>query len=62
MTESKRADILAIKRDICHAPEYRKTVLSVHIYEAVLDEGIGSTEGFWKWWGERQERCSSERR
>jgi len=52
MTESKRADILAIKRELWHTAEYRRTVLSVHIYEAVLSGGVDDIAGFWKWWRE----------
>ena len=53
MTEELRAEILAIKRDVCAAPEYRKTLFSVHVYEAVLECGVRNTEVFWEWWRER---------
>jgi hypothetical protein len=33
-----------------HAPEYRKTLLSIHIYEAVLQEGVRGVEAFMEWW------------
>jgi hypothetical protein len=50
LTEEKRALILAIKEAVCGRPEYRKTMLSVHIYEAVLDRGIETLDGFLQWW------------
>ncbi len=50
MTEELRAEIPAVKHDVCTAPEYRKTLLSVHVYEAVLNCGVRGTEGFWEWW------------
>jgi hypothetical protein len=50
MSEEKRASILAIKGATCRRPEYRKTMLSVHVYEAVLERGIETPEGFVEWW------------
>ncbi len=50
MTEESRLDVLAIKEAVHTHPEYRKTVLSVHVYEAVLEHGIGNVEDFWDWW------------
>ena len=38
LTEETRFHILAIKEAVCNHPEYRKSMLSVHIYEAVLDK------------------------
>jgi hypothetical protein len=50
LTEASRLDVLAIKEALCTHAEYRKTVLSVHVYEAVLEHGIRNAEGFWDWW------------
>lgn len=50
MTEELRLDILAIKEAVCSHPEYRKSLLSVHVYEAVLEEGIRGVEPFLEWW------------
>lgn len=50
MNEEKRAEILALKKALWHAPEYRKTLLSIHIYEAVLQEGVRGVEAFMEWW------------
>ncbi len=49
MTDEKRADILAIKEAVCHGPEYRRTMLSVHIYEAVLEHHISGLDRFRRW-------------
>ena len=53
MTEEARANILAIKEAVCLEPEYRKTMISAHIYEAVLDHGITDLESFREWWEEK---------
>ncbi|MHB1462451.1 MAG: hypothetical protein ACYC1M_14285 [Armatimonadota bacterium] len=50
MTEQARFQILAIKEAVCNLPEYRKTLLSVHIYEAVLEQRIAGFDAFWQWW------------
>jgi len=50
LTEDSRYDILAIKEAVCTLPEYRNTLLSVHIYEAVLEDGVRSIDEFWEWW------------
>lgn len=50
MTEDSRATILAIKEAVCYGPEYRRNMSSIHIYEAVLECGITSLEGFREWW------------
>ena len=50
MTEDARVHILAIKEAICQAPEYRDTLLSVHVYEAVLEQGVRGLEAFREWW------------
>ena len=55
MTEDARLKILAIKEAICSRPEYRKTLLSVHVYEAVLERQVNDIEGFLEWWKQEQE-------
>jgi hypothetical protein len=50
LTDEARSYILAIKEAVCRDPEYRKTMLSVHIYEAVLERGIRDVEVFRTWW------------
>jgi hypothetical protein len=49
LTEEKRFYILAIKDAICHTLEYRRTIHSVDIYEAVLDCNISNLEDFREW-------------
>ncbi|HIJ64995.1 MAG TPA: hypothetical protein HPP77_03520 [Candidatus Hydrogenedentes bacterium] len=53
LTDEARAHILAIKEAVCTLPEYRRTMLSVHIYEAVLDCDIYGVGEFRRWWRER---------
>jgi hypothetical protein len=53
LTEDKRYSILAIKEAIWNLPEYRKNLLSVHVYEAVLEYNICNIDEFWKWWKKR---------
>jgi hypothetical protein len=55
MTETARADILALKEALCQTPEYRKSILSIHIYEAVLECGIRGLEEFLTWHSQRTE-------
>ena len=50
MTDETRSYILALKEAVCVEPEYRKSLLSVHIYEAVLEHGIRELEEFREWW------------
>ena len=50
MTEDARLDVLALKEVVHTHAEYGKTLLSVHVYEAVLEHGIGNVEDFWDWW------------
>jgi hypothetical protein len=50
MTEVRRQTILALKDAVCHRPEYRQTMLSVHVYEAVLEQGIETLDEFVQWW------------
>ena len=53
LTEEARVHILAIKEAVCGLPEYRRELLSVHIYEAVLDRGVRGIEQFKDWWRAR---------
>ncbi|UCC16851.1 MAG: hypothetical protein JSU58_10930 [Dehalococcoidales bacterium] len=53
MTDDKRYIILSIKNELWTHPQYRQTLLSVHIYEAVLENGIENTDDFWNWWKTR---------
>ncbi|HET6455607.1 MAG TPA: hypothetical protein VFI02_14485 [Armatimonadota bacterium] len=50
LTEDRRLDILAIKEAVCSHPEYRKSMLSVHIYQAVLERRIKGVDAFLEWW------------
>lgn len=50
LDEPSRVEILAIKEAVCRRPEYRHTLLSVHIYEAVLERGLRGVEEFLRWW------------
>jgi hypothetical protein len=50
MTDEARSHILAIKEVVCIEPEYRKSLLSVHIYEAVLEHGVRELGEFRDWW------------
>ena len=60
MTEEARSHVLAIKEAVWREPEYRHSLLSVHVYEAVLEEGVRGVAGFREWWsakyGEGRER------
>ena len=49
MTEDKRARILAIKKAVCSLPEYRRDILSVDVYRAVLDQGVSDFDQFMLW-------------
>ena len=50
LTEDSRYHILAIKEAVCNLPDYGKSLLSVHIYEAVLEHGIRGIDEFREWW------------
>ncbi len=50
LTEEARSHVLAIKEAMCAQPEYRRTMLSVHVYEAVFEEGVRGVEEFRRWW------------
>lgn len=53
LTEEKRYIILSIKDTLWTHPQYRRNLLSVHIYEAVLEVGITNRDDFWEWWETR---------
>lgn len=55
LTEDKRARILAIKEAICDGPQYRRTILSIDIYEAVLERDITTVDDFLRWCEQRTE-------
>lgn len=50
LTEESRCNILEVKNAVCNLPEYRETLLSVHIYEAVLENDVIGLAQFWAWW------------
>lgn len=50
LTDETRSHVLALKEAVCQSSEYRKTLLSVHIYEAVLEHGIRDEAAFRRWW------------
>ena len=50
LTEEARLHVIALKEALYTHNEYRKSLLSVHIYEAVLEEGIRGIDNFWDWW------------
>jgi hypothetical protein len=53
LTDESRFHILAIKEAVFELPEYRREMLSVHIYEAVLDNGVQGLDQFLQWWRAR---------
>jgi hypothetical protein len=55
MTEDARVRILAIKKAVCGLPQYRRDILSVDIYRAVLDEGVNDLDQFMAWAGTRSQ-------
>lgn len=56
MTNESRYHILKIKDAVWDSPEYRKSLISVHIYEAVLEQNIHSLTEFRKWWKQKYEK------
>jgi hypothetical protein len=50
LNDDSRYEILVIKEAVCNLPEYRQNLLSIHIYEAVLERGIRGLDAFWQWW------------
>ncbi len=53
MTEESRSHILALKEQLKTHPAYRKSLLSVHVYEAVLEHGVRGEQEFLEWWKAR---------
>lgn len=53
LSDETRFHILAIKNAVWDSPEYGNSLLSVHIYEAVLDDNIRGLKEFREWWEER---------
>lgn len=50
LTDDTRYDILVIKEAVCMLPQYKDSLLSTHIYEAVLENGVSGIDEFWGWW------------
>jgi len=50
ITDETRSYILAIKEAVCQRPDYRKALLSTHVYDAVLQHGVRNVDGFLHWW------------
>lgn len=50
LTEEARLAVLAVKEVARRHAEYGKALLSVHVYEAVLEHGIRKTDEFMDWW------------
>ena len=50
LTDENRLAILAIKEATRMSGEYGKAFTSVHVYEAVLDQGIRNVDEFLAWW------------
>ena len=46
--DRERHAILRIKQHVCRHPDYRATITSQHIYDAVLDAGVASVDEFWR--------------
>ena len=53
LSDETRFHILAIKNAVWNSIEYGNSLLSIHIYEAVLDYGIRGLEEFRDWWEKR---------
>ena len=49
LTVEKRKTVLEIKTHFCHRPEYRVTITSQDIYNAVIKDNVNSVESFKKW-------------
>jgi hypothetical protein len=50
LNDESRSHILEIKEAVWSHPDYRKALLSVHIYEAVLEHDVCGVDRFWTWW------------
>ena len=49
LNDDSRYHILEIKNVVCKSPEYRKSLHSWDIYEAVLENDIRGINEFWDW-------------
>jgi hypothetical protein len=47
LTPQSRQTILSLKSQLCHHPDYRDTITSQMIYDAVLDRGVSTLDAFW---------------
>lgn len=47
LTAESRQAILSLKSQLCHHPDYRDTITSQMIYDAVLDQGVSTLDAFW---------------
>jgi hypothetical protein len=56
LNDDTRNDILVIKEAVCGWPEYRDSLLSVHVYEAVLENGVRGVEEFREWWRKKHSK------
>lgn len=55
LNDDARYNILVIKEAVCMLPQYKDSLLSIHIYQAVLENGVKSIDEFWEWWkGQRK--------
>lgn len=50
INDDSRYYILLIKEVVGKLPEYKKSVFSWDIYEAVLEHEVRSVDEFWEWW------------
>jgi hypothetical protein len=49
LNDENRRIILDLKSQLWDKPEYRDTITSQHIYEAVLDSGVGTIDQFFEY-------------
>jgi len=49
LTPSTREAILSIKFELCKRPDYRQSIKSTDIYQAVLDGGVGNISEWEAW-------------
>ena len=54
LNDNTRYDILVIKEAVCSLPEYGNSLLSTHIYEAVLENGVRGIDEFREWWKKKK--------
>ena len=50
LTPSTREAILSIKYELCKRPDYRQSIKSADIYQAVLDGGVRNISEWEAWW------------